>query len=66
MNTTMLENGCRLNDSWLAKDIRNIADKLDAGEIGAADVSMLIEDAEHRHMITSKILIDTICGGDDA
>lgn len=66
MNTAMLEKGCRLNDGWMAKDIREIANKLETGEIGAGDVARLIEDAERRHIITAKILVDTIHGGDNA
>ena len=59
MNTEMLTKCAEANDKKLASDIKQIADKLEAGEIGAQEAVDLFELAckEHVARCTSIIQI---------
>lgn len=61
MNVAILEAGNSLNDKWLAGEIRDIAGRLEVGEIGAADVIDLVNVALGHHAITCKILVGAVC-----
>ena len=57
MNTEMLTKCAEANDQKLASDIKRIADKLEAGEIGAQEAVDLFELALKGHVARCSAII---------
>lgn len=57
MNTEMLTKCAEANDQKLASDIKRIADKLEAGEIGAQEAVDLFELALKGHISRCSTII---------